>query len=157
YRVFETAFAGQTYDLWTRPSGALVAIRVHSADWAYEFEGEPGASPNAVHEQLVSYLRGLFEARGYTVRENKELGRMVNGEWKILSAEKPDLQVTDRRGNTHYIEVDSKKDSGRAHLDKINDAIKRADKSSANTPVALVHFNFRPGDKTFTTDFIDDQ
>lgn len=147
--VHPTTFAGQTYDLLTRPSGALVGLRERAVDWEFEFEGEPGISANSIHEMLLTYYRNMLEAKGYEVRVNKQKGDMDGDSWKVDGATRlrPDLQVRDKTGKMFLVELDSKPASSRAHRDALRAA-------APNIPLVLLTFNHKPGEDRFRTSFL---
>ena len=145
YRLLETHLAGRLYELWTTPSGALIAIRDRRPELEFEFEGEPGPSANNVHEQVIGYLNGLFANAGYEVRVDKDLGQMVNGAWKSQSKLRPDLQVTDKRtGKTFYVEVDSDPSNGDEHRRQIQQKFPGA-------TTILIGYDHARGAPTFAT------
>lgn len=152
YRKFETQFGDRAYQLWTRPSGALVALRLRQVDDVFEFEGEPGPSANNVHEQLVSQLRDLFTHYNYDVRVDKGLGEKKGEDWvytripnkgkKVL---RPDIQITDPlTKKTISIEVDSKWQNSVDHQKRISQAF------PGQNPI-LIEFKHEAGAPTFTS------
>lgn len=152
YKKFETQFGERVYEIWTRPSGALVALRLRQVDDDFEFEGEPGPSANNVHEQLVGQLRDLFTHYGYEVRVDKGLGQKKGEDWNYVRIPnkgkkvlRPDIQITDPiTKKTVSIEVDSKWKNSVEHQKRISQAF------PGQNPI-LIEFRHRPGASTFTS------
>ena len=159
YRLFESHLLGRRYQLWTRSTGALVAIRNLVVEDEFEFEGEPGPSANNVHEQVIGYLNGLFSNANFDVRVDKDIGQgRPNGQWvtkttsdrstipdALATKIRPDLQVTDKRtGRTFYVEVDSDPKNGEEHRRLIQQHYPGA-------PTILIGFDHKSGAPTFKT------
>ena len=142
--LFVAKFGERDYELWTRPNGAIIAIRPAASSFEFEFEHDPGPSANNVHEQVIGYLHGLFDRQGYEVRVDKDLGHKVGSSWKSIAKLRPDLQVTDKQGNTYYIEDDSSEGNGLDHRSEIK-------KRLPNSKTILIGYDHSSGKPTFKT------